>query len=132
MKINKLTAIASIFFFILTLSAFMPASQEKKEEPAVNLKVLPKNSSNDEVKKVMREFNAALGVKCNHCHVSSTTDPKRMDFASDANPKKEEARKMLKMTAKINKKYFKNAHQGGALKAVSCTTCHNGAATPKV
>jgi hypothetical protein len=118
--------IATVFF----MSAFMPQQEARK---FTNLKVLPKDISGDDLSKVMDGFKTALGVKCNFCHASSATDPKRLDFASDAKPEKDMARSMMKMASKINKKYFhiKDAGAPNAVLAVNCITCHNGKAHPE-
>jgi hypothetical protein len=112
------------------MSAFMPKQETRK---FTNLKVLPKDISGDDLSKVMDGFKTALGVKCNFCHAAGTADPKRLDFASDAKPEKEMARGMMKMTSKINKKYFhiKGAEAPNAVLAVNCITCHNGKAHPE-
>lgn len=128
-KQKKTLFLAGILCMIIAVSAFTQPGQPQNEKPK-NLKVLPKNISNEELTKVMRGFNAALGVKCNYCHAPKSNGEKGMDFASDANPKKNVAREMIKMTQKINKKYFNKEHDGG-LKNISCETCHNGAAKPK-
>ena len=65
----------------------------------------------------MRAFQAALGVKCQYCHVEG-------DFASDDNPKKEIARKMIVMAHEINSKF-----PDGKMH-VTCYTCHRGATEP--
>ena len=54
--------------------------------PHKNLKVL----KDDEVRPVMGAMHGALGQRCNFCHVQG-------DFASDENPKKLMARKMIEM-----------------------------------
>ena len=69
-----------------------------------NLKVLPKDISEADLKALMREYNASLGVKCNHCHAPNAEG--KMDFASDAKKEKEYARHMITMTGEINKKHF--------------------------
>ena len=92
-----------------------------------NLKVLNKNITESEMEIVMKQFRTALGVKCNFCHAASKTDPKKMDFASDENKHKDEARDMMRMTTRINKKYFKNDQVNG----VTCYSCHNGQKEPK-
>ena len=130
MKSNrKLTILTGIIGLVVAISAFtvQPAQEDNKPK---NLKVLPKNISEEELTKVMRGFNAALGVKCGYCHAPKTNGEKGMDFASDANPKKNAARQMIKMTSKINKKYFKKEHKG-LVKNISCETCHNGQSEPK-
>ena len=90
-----------------------------------NLKVLSKNISKDELEIVMKEFKTALGVKCNFCHAQSKTALDKLDFASDENKHKDVARHMMKMTARINKKYFKGNND------IKCFTCHNGEKEPK-
>jgi hypothetical protein len=105
-----------------------------KDEPLYkNLKVLPKKTTKAEMDSVMKHFTVALGVKCNFCHVR-TEDNKNWDFASDGNKHKLVARQMMKMTSKINKKYFDVTENKGAQTAlmVSCYTCHNGKAEPAV
>ncbi|ULT25316.1 c-type cytochrome [Sphingobacterium sp. E70] len=102
--IKKIGAIASVFAIVIALSAFNFQQEKPQEEPKpTNLKVLPKNISHDELISTMKEFNVALGVKCGFCHAPSKEDPKKLDFASDENHKKEIGRAMIKMTQKINK-----------------------------
>ncbi|MGJ1390471.1 c-type cytochrome [Sphingobacterium spiritivorum] len=133
MRLQKITIVTVIFSAIIALSAFIPAPQPAQEKKAKNLKVLPKNISNEELDKVMDNFKVALGVKCNFCHAKSTTDPQKMDFASDENPHKEIARSMMKMTQKINKKYFTHKDEkSGIIAQISCMTCHNGKKQPEV
>lgn len=129
MHIKKLTIVGGILGLVVAISAFTTQPSQESNKPK-NLKVLPKNISEEDLTKVMRGFNAALGVKCGYCHASKSNGEKGLDFASDANPKKNEAREMLKMTKKINKKYFKQ-ERDGVVKKISCETCHNGQPTPK-
>ena len=49
----------------------------------------------------MHSYEGALGVECEFCHARNP-ETKRNDFASDANPVKDKARLMIKMTATIN------------------------------
>lgn len=128
-----------VFTLLITAVAAMGATADLQERPAPpkpkNLKVLPKNISHEELDHIMDEWKGALGVKCNFCHAASATNPKRLDFASDAKPEKEMARKMYTMTAKINKKYFhasKMANGMMAMEAVDCVTCHHGDPHPEV
>lgn len=115
--------------FILSLSAFMP--KPEPEPKAKNLKVLPKNISKEELDKVMDDFKLALGVRCSHCHAPMKDNPKKLDFASDEKPEKETAREMMRMTAKINKKYFHEAmKEGNTIAKIACITCHNGKTEP--
>ena len=87
-----------------------------------NLQVLPKNSTKEQVKAIMKEQSKALGVECDFCHDVP-------DMASDANKMKALAREMLKMTAEINAKYIKGLKDADK-NQVSCGTCHRGKDTP--
>jgi len=128
---KKAVTLAMLVGIVIFLSAFMPKQQEAFK--AKNLKVLPKNISKEDLDKVMDGFKASLGVRCNYCHASVKDNPRKMDFASDDNVKKEVARDMMRMTAKINKKYFqKTIKDGNGLVEISCTTCHNGKAEPVI
>ena len=113
-------------------SAFTPKNYAD-EGPKHNFKVLPKNTTYEQLEAIMKGFNAALGVRCDHCHAPKADGTPGLDFASDAKPQKEWARSMMKMTAKINKKFFhvdvKNLD--GKTPAVTCDTCHNGSTHPK-
>jgi uncharacterized protein YxeA len=91
-----------------------------------NLKVLPKNTNKYQMDSVMKHFSSSLGVKCNFCHVRNNDEKKDWNFASDENKHKDQARYMMKMTQKINKRYFKD--DGG--NAITCHTCHNGKEEP--
>ena len=118
----------SIGFIALVLMSFVIT----KDEPTYkNLKVLPKKTNKKEMDSVMHHFATALGVRCNYCH-QYNAEQKAMDFASDANEKKGIAREMLKMTYKLNKKYF-HVNDSKSLTAkleVNCYSCHNGKAHP--
>src|SRR5687767_7252428 len=59
-----------------------------------NLKVFPPNTTKADIKKSMKKIADALGVQCDHCH--------NMDDMSADTPKKEKAREMMRMAAKIN------------------------------
>ncbi len=108
------------------LACLIPlASQQQKEAaapkreaaPPTNLKVL-KLTTGAEVNQVMRTFTAGLGVQCSYCHAQG-------NYASDDNPKKDEARKMIRLAQKINADFSDNKMH------VTCFTCHRGEAQPK-
>jgi hypothetical protein len=124
--------LALIAFMILGVAATAP--QDKPKPPKRNLKILPKDISKEDLDKVMDGFRDALGVKCNFCHAPSK-DPNQKwpDFASDDKPEKNIARKMIKMAAKINKKFFSEYKDeaGQPAAAVTCGTCHHGTAHPE-
>jgi hypothetical protein len=130
MHYRKLFAvILFIGFIVLGIAATTPPDEHKNK----NLKILPKNISHEDLDKVMDGFKAALGVKCNFCHApEADTASHHLDFASDAKPEKNRARFMMKMTAKINKKYFgdNKDDSGKFVQAVTCITCHRGNPQP--
>ena len=76
----------------------------------------------------MNHIVQAVGGGCNSCHV-------RGNFASEENPKKITARRMLEMTKAINKQFFpdhKPKSGESVLGRVTCYTCHQGETTPKL
>jgi photosynthetic reaction center cytochrome c subunit len=98
-----------------------------------NLKVLPKNISSKELSKIMvDDFAEGLGVSCGFCHAENK-ETHKPDYASDENPEKKIAREMMRMTTKINKRFFKINHPviGNSSLAITCSTCHRGAAFPE-
>ncbi len=116
-------------FIAFGIAATKPAAERKFK----NLKVLPKDISPEDLDKIMDNFKAALGVHCTFCHApSKDTSNHHPDFASDEKPEKNIARKMIKMTHKINSKFFsynKN-EQGQFVPTVECMTCHHGKEHP--
>jgi hypothetical protein len=117
-----------ICFVALVLMSF---AITKADPQYKNLKVLPKNITKKQMDSVMHHFTSALGVKCNYCH-QYNAEQKAMDFASDANEHKGVARSMMKMTARLNKKYFhvNNSKSLDAKLEITCYSCHNGKANP--
>jgi phosphopantetheine adenylyltransferase len=125
MRLNKKFVITMGLTSLIVFGALasMPQEQEKK----MNLKVLPKNLTHKQVEDVMHEWTKALNVRCNFCH-------ERGNNASDAKPEKLMAREMFKMTAKINKKYFKAGKDSLGIvvnSGIACITCHHGSAHPE-
>jgi photosynthetic reaction center cytochrome c subunit len=75
----------------------------------------------------LQAMTQALGLSCGSCHA-------RGNFASDANPRKAAARRMLEMTQTINKQFFadyKPVAGESKLGRVTCFTCHQGDTRPK-
>ncbi|MGZ3778639.1 MAG: c-type cytochrome [Mucilaginibacter sp.] len=132
MKINiKFAVVAGLCGFVVVMTA---ATNSKKpaEEHFKNLQVLPKNTSEALINKIMvGEFEDALGVSCGFCHASNK-DGDGLDYASDAKPEKKIARQMLRMTLNLNHDYFKidSAMVGTANIVVTCNTCHKGETFP--
>jgi hypothetical protein len=105
-----------------------PAPAPPKERPAPkNLKVL-KATTGEEVSQIMRTFTIGLGVQCNFCHIQG-------NFASDENPKKDIARRMITMTHDVNALFPETPASDGKpaerKMRISCYTCHRGEAEPK-
>jgi predicted metal-binding protein len=132
MKIRTIIILALISSIIIGTSATMPQNKDDEKHEYKNLKVLPKNISHEEIEKVMKHYNAALGVRCNFCHVRNEQTQK-MDYASDAKEEKNVTRSMMKMTNKLNIKNFgeKKSQYNQAVMEVSCITCHRGKHHPE-
>jgi hypothetical protein len=132
MRLGKKTwVILGLAAFTFTGMAFSHPPKEKFK----NLKVLPDNISPQLLDKIMDEFKAGLGVRCDFCHVHAADDPHKWDFASDDKPEKTVARKMMTMTNKINRKFFHGEAKYGdedALMEVRCATCHHGSPHPEM
>jgi hypothetical protein len=131
---KKLVVVATLIsLMVVGMAAVRPQDDKPRKR---NLKVLPKDISHDDLEKVMDEWKAALGVKCNFCHAPTKDSASRhLDFSSDDKPEKTTARHMFQMTAKINKKYFKfdnddKDSKGAMVPAISCNTCHRGSPHP--
>ena len=98
-----------------------------------NLKILPKDISEQKLDSIMESYSKALGVSCSFCHTEVKNFPDSLDYASDDNTMKENAREMMRMTILINKTYFhfdKN-EKPEYLKVVNCKTCHRGEPLPE-
>jgi hypothetical protein len=75
----------------------------------------------------MQLMTQALGLSCGSCHA-------RGNFASDANPRKLSARRMIEMTKALNAQYFADytpVADQSRLGRVTCFTCHQGDLRPK-
>jgi len=81
------------------------------------LRVLPKKWSDKKLKKYMVGISKGLGVKCAYCHVKG-------DNASDKIKRKQEARQMIAMTRKLDRRYM------GGKGLITCQTCHKGKSKP--
>jgi hypothetical protein len=101
--------------FLLVFTLIAAWAQQPPPEPK-NLKVLKDPGA--QLIPIMRSFSAGLGVKCDFCHVKG-------DFASDDNPHKDIARKMIVMAEHINSNF-----PDGKMH-VTCYTCHRGEEEPK-
>ena len=102
--------------------------------PLQNLKLFPKDISRQELVTTMQGFVRQLGVQakggCAYCHAGTAP---QLDYASDANPKKDVARRMIMMSREIVGKLPEVTGKPAAeVTSVRCATCHRGMPVPKV
>jgi len=126
MKKQKLIVLAACLGFVVLGVAAVKAPHER------NLKVLPNDISDERLDSIMQTYNKALGVKCEFCHVKQKVYPGNFDYRSDAEPMKENAREMMRMTIEINKNhfYFNKDTKPEYLNTITCMTCHRGEPFP--
>ena len=126
---NKATILAFVLLAIISTAATFSSAKKYK-----NLKVLPQDITEKQLDSIMYAYSKALNVSCDFCHkpqkkdISNITpETEYTDFSLD-NEMKENARKMIRMTIDINKKYFyfDSTLRPEYLNVVSCNTCHKG------
>ena len=125
---------------VIALAFTVGASSNYSTEPAPvadggfkNLKVLPKDITDDQLDSVMSEFSISLGARCGFCHARKADTTKRgLDFASDSKEEKNTARDMYRMTAYINANFYNFNHstRPDTIHYVICYTCHRGVHEP--
>jgi len=112
--------------------ASVTATTAKPHREFENLKVLPKDISSKMLQHIMiDDFEDGLGVGCGFCHAEQKGSH-RLDYVSDAKPEKQIARSMMRMTLKLNARYFQ-VHRPGLGDpglVITCQTCHNGKPMP--
>lgn len=109
----------------LALYPAVVSAQDRPTRPPENVQILS-DLQGQPLRAEMQRIAAALGVKCDHCHVQG-------NFASDEKPPKRAARRMLEMTRALNTRHFpKYQVKDGesVLGRITCYTCHRGATTP--
>jgi photosynthetic reaction center cytochrome c subunit len=120
----KLVVAFSIASASVVAAAQPPAAPAMVDTPTV--KVLT-GLAVPEFEAEMQLMTQALGLSCGSCHA-------RGNFASDANPRKLAARRMIEMTKAINQQFYpdhKPADGESRLGRVTCFTCHQGELRPK-
>lgn len=128
----KRIAALALFAILACTTSQQPAPTAAAANPGgfKNLQVLPKDIPREQLMATMRGFTRGLGVRCNHCHVVATTEPKEeLDFPSDAKEEKRNARTMLRMTQELNRTWIPRVD---AEARVSCWTCHRGKPEPEM
>jgi hypothetical protein len=124
---------AALAGLALSTAAWMVRADEAVEPTGApgNLQVLPEHLSRAGVRSLMKQYERALGVSCNYCHVEDR-DSGVIDYASDENPRKHTARLMIAMLKDINDRHL--VQLGGDRRyaqPVTCGSCHQGRATPQ-
>ena len=80
--------------------AHVAGSQRSPASPIpdrfVNLQVLPKNISKDQLVNIMKQLSVTFEVRCSHCHTVSD-DLKDGSFDSDEKEVKQKTRELLKL-----------------------------------
>jgi len=109
-------------------------TSEQNEPDPVNLKVLPKNLSGRQVRDIMKQWSAELGVRCSACHVTDSGSvvsarPAEARFADDSRQMKKTARLMYTMTDQLNVNFVAKVEGAGI--PVTCGTCHRGNISPE-
>ena len=158
---KALIAVAAAAAIVACAPASARAQDARGRGPAPaprNLKVLPKDTSQQDVLALMQTFTRGLGVQCTYCH-SEQTAPllsaeeqaaqaaappvagrgrgrgrggPQIDFASDEKRQKQTARVMLAMTNDINARLAAAIHKPAAdITRVQCATCHRGITNPQ-
>jgi hypothetical protein len=113
-----------------------PPQEHWKPEKLTNLKVLPKDTTPDQIMDIMEHFRRSLNMGCLGCHKGQQGKPiSSFDFPDDSKENKEIARKMVKLTDDLNTKYADaypehDDSEKGKPK-VTCATCHRGKRHPE-
>lgn len=131
MLINTRARIVAGLAVAVTIASWTASSAGPRRE-FVNLKVLPKDVSSKTLQHIMiDEFEDGLGVGCAFCHAGQKGSH-QLDYASDAKPEKSIARNMMRMTLRLNARYFqvRRPGLGDPGLAVTCQTCHQGKPRP--
>ena len=116
--------------FVMAFSCISISAGQQPAAPAMvdtpTVKVLT-GLTVPEFEAEMQLMTQALGLSCGSCHA-------RGNFASEANPRKLAARRMLEMTKGINKQFFADYKPLGGesrLGRITCFTCHQGDTRPR-
>jgi hypothetical protein len=110
-----------------------PPMVHRNYPPPKNLQALPKDTSAEEVHKIMHEWAGDLGTECSTCHAADPNNigpngRPRLNFADDSKKEKTTARLMYKMVEEINTQYVGKIDNSGM--PVTCGTCHRGKLSP--
>ena len=130
MKGKKIKVITGMCCLVIVATVTINATPKGNEFK--NLKVLPKNIRSKDLNAIMvDEFSGGTGMTCGSCH-TKVKGSEKLDYASDEKPEKNIARNMMRMTLKMNRRYFGIKHPliGSQGLTVTCVTCHKGEPFP--
>jgi Photosynthetic reaction centre cytochrome C subunit/Tetratricopeptide repeat len=127
-------AFGMIAFLAALAAAQAPGARGQQPPPMTNLQLYPKETPRAQILATMQGFVAALGVQqsggCGYCHAGTAP---QFDFASDANPKKNIARKMILMSREVTAKLPEVTGKAASeVTTLRCATCHRGLPIPKL
>ncbi len=133
-RVSSAVAAVGITVFLAAGAAAQTPPAPAQPPPLTNLQVYPKDIPRPQLIATMQGFVAALGVQasggCGYCHVGTAP---QFEFASEANPKKNVARKMILMSREITAKLPEVTGKPAAeVTSLRCATCHRGVAVPKL
>ena len=110
------------------------SSAAQKSPSAPNLKVLPRNLTDQQLHDIMEQWSVSLSVECGACHAydgdkMNPDGTPKLNFADDSKEMKIVTRFMVTMTDQINAGYI--AKLDGSGLPVTCGTCHRGRISPE-
>lgn len=115
--------------------------QPPRTYPApTNLKVLPKDTSGQQIHEIMEGWAGSLGVHCDTCHMADPNNlgpngRPRLKFEDDSKPEKQMARIMYTMTEDMKANYIKKVADLDKMESpaapLTCGTCHRGHLDPE-
>jgi tetratricopeptide (TPR) repeat protein len=123
---NRYKPVSFVIIFLFALCSLSINARNNQDKKPTNLKILPKDISNQDLRNVMQNFSSALGVHCEYCHYEEEND-----FASDGMETKKITRVMMKMKSNINETFLKEARSiKNDVVDLNCVSCHHG--SPKI
>ena len=117
-----------------TASPARTSADAQKSSFPRNLKVLPRNLTDQQLHDIMEQWSVSLSVECGACHAydgdkMNPDGTPKLNFADDSKEMKIVTRFMVTMTDQINAGYI--AKLDGSGLPVTCGTCHRGRISPE-
>ena len=132
-----LAAMATCGVALAVQPAPQPPAQPQWNWPEhmANAKALRPDTPPERLREIMRDFTRTIGVRCSYCHVGVEGQPlSTYDFASDANPRKEVARGMIRMVTRLNREILPEVLRPARTELdqplLNCYSCHRGSPRP--